>query len=57
MRIVEAPNPPLNLVLGRGELDRVREKLARLMADLDAWEALTVSADYPEPAANASPAS
>lgn len=44
---VDSPEPPLNLVLGAPGLKMVREKLAALTAELDRWEALTLSADYP----------
>lgn len=30
-------------------LDRVRDKLAELTRTLDEWEAVTLSADFPEP--------
>jgi len=46
--VVDSPNPPLNLVLGAPGLKMVREKLAALTAEIDRWEALTLSADYPE---------
>jgi hypothetical protein len=49
--IVTAVNhakPPLNLVLGAPGLKLAREKLAALSAELDRWEALTLSADYPD---------
>jgi len=49
--IIEAvlsPNPPGHLVLGKPGLLSVREKLQTLTADIDAWEATTLGADYPE---------
>jgi NAD(P)-dependent dehydrogenase (short-subunit alcohol dehydrogenase family) len=48
LSIVDHPDPPLNLVLGRVGLEVVREKLASLTAEIDAWEQLTLSADYPD---------
>ncbi len=45
---VEASEPPANLVLGRIGLEAVRGKLARLAADLDAWQEVTLGADYPD---------
>lgn len=48
IKIVESPNPPLNLVLGKNGLDRVRDKLGKLMRSLDEWELVTVSADFPK---------
>jgi NAD(P)-dependent dehydrogenase (short-subunit alcohol dehydrogenase family) len=45
---VAAAKPPRHLLLGRPALDLARQKLAALKADFDAWEAVTVGADYPE---------
>ncbi len=50
---VQASNPPAHLVLGKPGLGFVRDKLARLQADLDTWEATTLGADFPETAAAA----
>ncbi|MDG2527296.1 SDR family NAD(P)-dependent oxidoreductase [Caulobacter endophyticus] len=48
LRIVDAPDPPLNLLLGSDALRRVRAKLAAVEAEIDIWEALTISTDFPE---------
>lgn len=45
---VDSPEPPLNLVLGAPGLRAAREKIAALSAELDKWEALTLSADFPD---------
>ena len=45
---VDSEAPPLNLVLGAPGLKAVREKVAALSAELDRWEALTLSADFPD---------
>jgi NAD(P)-dependent dehydrogenase (short-subunit alcohol dehydrogenase family) len=45
---VQSPEPPLHLVLGKPALEIARDKLAALKRDLDAWEATTLAADYPE---------
>ena len=45
---VQAPTPPAHLVLGRPGLGFVRDKLARLQADIDTWEPTTLGADFPE---------
>jgi NAD(P)-dependent dehydrogenase (short-subunit alcohol dehydrogenase family) len=45
---VTAPQPPLRMLLGRFALDTVRAKLASLKAGIDAWEAVTLGADFPE---------
>jgi NAD(P)-dependent dehydrogenase (short-subunit alcohol dehydrogenase family) len=44
---VTSTQPPAHLVLGRAGLELVRGKLARLNADLDAWQERTVWADNP----------
>ena len=44
---VNAERPPLHLVLGSDALRRTREKLATLSAELDAWQQLSTSTDYP----------
>jgi len=40
--------PPLRLLLGLMARDLARRKLDRQRTDIDAWEATTVGADYPE---------
>lgn len=45
--LVQNPNPPVQLLLGRGVLETYRGKLAAVSASLDAWEAVTVGADFP----------
>jgi len=47
IKVVETPNPPLHLLLGRNGLDRVRQKLDDLQRSIDAWEAVTLAADFP----------
>ena len=44
---VYADRPPLHLVLGSDALRRTREKLRTLSAELDAWQELSTSTDYP----------
>ena len=41
------PKPPVQLLLGAGVLASYREKLAGVAADLDTWQEVTLSADYP----------
>lgn len=48
IQAVESPVPPLNLVLGKNGLDRVRAKLRKLLATIDEWEGVTIGADYPK---------
>ena len=47
IRVVEAPNPPLHLLLGKDALRGGRAKLEALRRDFDAWEKTTVGADFP----------
>lgn len=44
---VESDSPPHHLLLGRPALDLARGKLDAMRADFDAWEAVTLGADYP----------
>jgi NAD(P)-dependent dehydrogenase (short-subunit alcohol dehydrogenase family) len=48
IKVVESPAPPLNLILGKNGLDRVRAKFHDLTSSIDQWEAVTLSADFPE---------
>jgi hypothetical protein len=48
IRVAESPNPPMNLVLGKDGLKRVREKLDKFTDSLRQWESTTVGADFPE---------
>jgi NADP-dependent 3-hydroxy acid dehydrogenase YdfG len=45
---VESPHPPKHLLLGKSALKRWRTKLAQWNEELDAWEATTVGADFPD---------
>ena len=48
IRVVESDAPPMNLVLGKDGLKRVREKLDKFTESLRQWETVTVGADFPE---------
>jgi NAD(P)-dependent dehydrogenase (short-subunit alcohol dehydrogenase family) len=48
LKAVESPTPPLRLLLGRAALETARSKLDALRADFDAWEKVTLGADFPE---------
>lgn len=52
IQAVESPAPPLHLLLGKYALQMAREKLDAQREDFDAWEEVTVGADFPagEPA-------
>ena len=45
---VESPDPPLRLLLGKAALKGARMKLDTLKKDFDAWEKITVEADFPD---------
>ena len=47
IQVVEAPNPPLHLLLGKDALRLGREKLDALRRDFDTWQNVTVGADFP----------
>lgn len=46
--VVESPDPPLRLLLGKGTLSRLRDKLALWQKEIATWEDVTTSVDYPE---------
>lgn len=48
VQAVEAPNPPLRLLLGKVALTAGREKIKSLARDFEAWAAVTEGADFPE---------
>ena len=48
IRLAESPAPPMNLVLGKDGLKRVREKFDKFSDSLREWETVTVGADFPE---------
>ena len=45
--LAECENPPRQLLLGRGVLAAYRQKLAEVSASLDAWEEVTLGAEFP----------
>jgi NAD(P)-dependent dehydrogenase (short-subunit alcohol dehydrogenase family) len=45
--LAECDDPPRQLLLGRGVLAAYRQKLAEVSASLDAWEQVTLGADFP----------
>lgn len=48
LAVVDAPEPPLHLLLGTDALRRGRVKLDAVVAEIDRWEALTRSTDFPD---------
>jgi NAD(P)-dependent dehydrogenase (short-subunit alcohol dehydrogenase family) len=47
IKVVNATNPPLRLVLGAAALKNARLKINQLSHDVDTWEETTLSADFP----------
>ena len=47
IKIVETEAPPVRLFLGAGALKGIRNKMAEMQTDIDAWEETTVWADNP----------
>ncbi|MCC2976673.1 SDR family NAD(P)-dependent oxidoreductase [Sphingomonas sp. PL-96] len=48
LTLADAPEPPLHLLLGSDALRRAREKLDAVIDEIDRWEDLTRSTDFPE---------
>jgi NAD(P)-dependent dehydrogenase (short-subunit alcohol dehydrogenase family) len=46
VRVVEAEDPPVHLLLGTDALKLVRQKLESLQQEIDAWESMTRSTEY-----------
>ncbi|WP_158915186.1 SDR family NAD(P)-dependent oxidoreductase [Caulobacter sp. S45] len=47
LKLVDAPNPPTQLLLGSDALRRTREKLDTVIDEIGRWEELTRSTDFP----------
>ena len=47
LKLVDAPEAPVHLLLGSDALRRARAKIAAVNAEIDAWEGVTVSTDFP----------
>lgn len=47
LTLVDAENPPVHLLLGSDALKRDRAKIAETLAEMDQWEAITTSTDFP----------
>ena len=48
VKAVEAPNPPLRLLLGKMARQVAKEKIASLQKDFDDWAEVTDGADFPQ---------
>lgn len=46
IQAVDSPKPPLHLVLGSDAYHRTRQMLDAFSAELDAWKAVSIGADY-----------
>lgn len=46
--VVNSPDPPLHLILGKIALTRFRNKLSQWQDEIAAWETVTNGADFPE---------
>ena len=47
VKVVEAGNPPLHLMLGAGTIPRLQGKIDALLKDVADWRETTVGADFP----------
>ncbi len=45
--VVDSPEPPLHLLLGKNALQRLRGKLSQRQQEIKTWEQVTVGADFP----------
>lgn len=50
IKAIEAPEPPLRLLLGAPALRIARERLEALRFNFESWAETTLSADFPDPA-------
>lgn len=50
LKIADAEKPPLHLLLGSDALRRAQEKMDAVIEEMDAWEDLTRSTDFPDAA-------
>lgn len=48
IKAVESDDPPLHLVLGNAGVKRVREALEEVLSTMEAWEAVSLGADFPQ---------
>lgn len=46
--VVDAPSPPLRLLLGKDAYEWANEKIALMQRDFEAWKDVTLSTDYDE---------
>ena len=46
--VVDSPQPPMHLILGKSALTRFRDKIANWQKEMAAWESVTLGSDFPE---------
>lgn len=51
IKVVDSPNPPLHLILGKTALKRFRDKLTAWKGEIAEWEDVTTGADFTSQAA------
>ena len=49
IQAVDSPEPPLHLVLGADAYQRTRQMLDAFSAEVEAWKAVSIGADFPDP--------
>jgi NAD(P)-dependent dehydrogenase (short-subunit alcohol dehydrogenase family) len=49
LQLIEADHPPVHLLLGADALTLARKHFAKLAEEIDTWEPLSVSTDFPPP--------
>jgi hypothetical protein len=48
LKLVDDPNPPLQLLLGSDALRRARTRIDQMIEEMDRWEDVTRGTDFPE---------
>lgn len=48
VKAVEAPQPPLRLLLGKAAVSAAEKKIHAMKEDFDAWKDVSIGADFPE---------
>jgi hypothetical protein len=46
--LVDHPNPPLRLPMGKIALQRIRNKIAQYESEIKTWEKTILETDFPE---------
>jgi NAD(P)-dependent dehydrogenase (short-subunit alcohol dehydrogenase family) len=48
VRVVESPNPPLRLLLGKDAYEWAQEKLHSVLRNIEEWKDITLATDFDE---------